>query len=50
MQAFQALLQIALAPLADGHPRQAHAFGDCRIGLTSPAGQNDLSALHYRMR
>jgi hypothetical protein len=50
MHAFQALLQIPLAPHADGHSRQPHAPGDRCLGLASPAGQNDLNALHDRMR
>lgn len=50
MQALQTLLQIALTPLANGHPRQAHPLGNRCIGLSSAAGQNDLSTLHDRMR
>ena len=50
MQAFQALLPVALAPLADGHARQAHSLGDRCVGFASTAGQDDLGALHDRMR
>ncbi len=50
VQTFQPQLPVALAPLADGHARQAHAFGDGGVGFTSSAGQHDLRALHDRMR
>lgn len=41
---------IALAPLADGHARQAHAIGDLCIGFSSTASEHDLGALDDRMR
>ena len=50
MQIIQTKITVALAPLADGHPRQAHSPGDCVVGFTSPAGQYGLGGLHYRMR
>jgi len=50
MQAFKAELPVTLAPLADGHPRQPHPFGDGRVGFTGTAGQHDLSALDDRVR
>lgn len=49
MQTFQAELQVALAPLADGHARQTQPFGDGGVGFASTAGQHDLGALHDRM-
>ena len=50
MQALQTQFPVALAPLADGHARQAHALGDRCVGFASTAGQDDLGALHDRMR
>lgn len=46
MQAFQAPLQIALTPHANGYARQLHPFGDVGVGLTGLAGQIDLGSLH----
>lgn len=40
IQTFQAELQVALAPLADGHARQTHPFGDGGVCFASTAGQH----------
>lgn len=50
MQAFKAELSVTLAPLADGHPRQPHPFGDGGVGFTRTAGQHDLGALDDGVR
>jgi|694.fasta_scaffold03986_8 hypothetical protein len=50
VQAFQTQFPVPLAPLTDGHARQAHALGDRCIGFASSAGQHDLGALYGRMR
>lgn len=35
VQALQTQFSVALAPLTDGHARQAHALGDRRVGFAS---------------
>ena len=49
VQTLQAQLSVPLAPLADGHARQAHALGDRCVRFTRTAGQHDLGALDDRM-
>ena len=46
VQALDALLQVAAAPLADGGPAQPHALGDGGVGLAGGAGEHDLGAAH----
>jgi len=50
VQTLQAEVSVALAPLADGHARQPHPRGNGGVGFAGTAGQNDLGALHERMR
>ena len=49
MQALQAELPVTLSPLAHGHARQAHPFGDGCVGFAGCASQHDLRPLHDRM-
>ena len=46
VQTLQAEIQVALAPLAHGHPSQPHSIGDGGVGFTGSASQNDLRPLH----
>jgi len=50
VQALQSQFWVVLAPLANGHARQAHALGDRRVGFASTVGQNDLGTLNNRLR
>jgi hypothetical protein len=50
MQPLQPQLAVTSAPFADGHAAQAHPLGNGRVRFASTAGQDDLCALHDRMR
>jgi hypothetical protein len=49
VQSLHAQPSVPLAPLADGHARQAHALGDRCVRFACTAGQHDLRALDDRM-
>ena len=50
VQTLQTKIPVTLAPLGHGHAREAHPFGNGRIGFASTASQYDLRPLHDRMR
>jgi hypothetical protein len=50
VQAFDAALEVAFAPLADRGMGQSHALGDGVVGFAIGAGEHDLDPAHQRMR